>query len=107
MDLIGLLEQGLPVSTVQTPRTRMGLTEEEILALIAPCLSCARKRIRRSALHASMRAPRRCLVSRSSRPHGCGQRSPHWLVECQCRLTAAGAHVVEEMLLGIDDGQLA
>jgi len=121
VDLIDRLEKGLPVSTVQILRARVGLTDEETFQLIAP----RRTLSRREALGQLLSPEEADKVVRIARVSARAQQvfggkpeyAADWLrtaksalgdrTPMQALATESGALAVEELLVGIEHGMFA
>ena len=121
VDLVGLLDKGLPAGVVQALRERVGLTDEEIYQLIAPRRTLNRREAEGQRLTAE-EADRAVRIARiaaraqqvfSGKPeyaqewlrtphHALGGRAPLLLLTSE-----SGARAVEELLLGIEHGLFA
>jgi putative toxin-antitoxin system antitoxin component (TIGR02293 family) len=118
VDLIERLEKGLAVAAVASLRTRVGLTDAETYELIAPRRTLHRREasaqpLSRDEADRVVRVAR--VTARAQQVFGgkpeyaadwlrspksaLGERTP-----MQVLITESGAHVVEELLLGIEHG---
>lgn len=118
VDLIEQLEKGLAPSAVQTLRTRIGLTDDEMFHLIAPRRTLSRREasgqsLSRDEADKAVRIAR--IAARAQQVFGgkpdyaalwlrepkmaLGDRTP-----MQALSTESGARAVEELLIGIEHG---
>jgi putative toxin-antitoxin system antitoxin component (TIGR02293 family) len=109
VDLIERLEKGLGVASVQSVRTRVGLTDAEAFELIAPRRTLNRRdktvRVARVAARAQQvfgGKPDYAAEWLRSANSALGDRTP-----MQALLTESGALAVEELLVGIEHGMFA
>jgi len=121
VDLMGRLEKGLPVASVQSLRRRAGLTDAETFALIAPRRTLSRREasgqlLSREEADKTVRVAR--VTARAQQVFGgkpeyaadwlrtaksaLGDRTP-----MQALVTESGALAVEELLIGIEHGMFA
>ncbi|MFI4914390.1 MAG: antitoxin Xre-like helix-turn-helix domain-containing protein [Steroidobacterales bacterium] len=118
VDLIDCLEKGLPIGSVQALRTRVGLTDEEVYALIAPRRTLNRREAEHQVLSRD-EADRAIRVARiAARAQHVFSAKPtyalEWLRTAQRTLgdrtpiqvlgSDAGARAAEELLVGIEHG---
>jgi putative toxin-antitoxin system antitoxin component (TIGR02293 family) len=121
VDLIDRLEKGLPVSTVQTLRARVGLSDEETYQLIAPRRTLSRREASGQLLSPE-EADKTVRIARvSARAQqvfgGKPEYAADWLRTAKSALgdrtpmrvlaTESGALAVEELLVGIEHGMFA
>jgi len=118
VDLLDRLDKGLSVGTVQTLRSRVGLTDEETFQLIAPRRTLSRREARGQLLSREeadktvriARVTARAQQVFSGKPDyatdwlrspksALGERTP-----MQALATESGALAVEELLVGIEHG---
>jgi putative toxin-antitoxin system antitoxin component (TIGR02293 family) len=118
VDLIEVLEKGLPVGAVQALRTRGGLTDEETYALIAPRRTLSRRDTLRQALSRE-EADKAVRIARvmaraqqvfGGRPEYAAEwlRSPKSALggrtPMQALASESGARAIEELLIGVEYG---
>ena len=121
LDLADRLEKGLSVSVLESLRTRVGLTDEEIYALIAPRRTLERRATRGQPL-SSEEADRAVRIARiaaqaqrvfAAQPGyaqewlRAAQPALHQRAPLQALTSESGARAVEEILLGIEHGFFA
>jgi putative toxin-antitoxin system antitoxin component (TIGR02293 family) len=107
VDLMDRLEKGLPVSTIQALRSRVGLSDEETYSLIAPRRTLNRRESLRQALsrEESDRAVRIARVTARARQVFAGtQAAIGGRTPMQALATESGALAVDEILIGIEHG---
>jgi putative toxin-antitoxin system antitoxin component (TIGR02293 family) len=118
-ELASLAEQGLPLSTV-TRLTAHGLTREEVHALVIHRRTFKHRKSNRQKLsrEESDRAIRTArILARAQVTLGSQESALQWLRQPKARFegrtpmqmmaTEAGGHLVEQMLLQIDEGMFA
>lgn len=119
LQLVTLAEQGLPTEVVRAMAER-GLSQTEVYSLVIPQRTLKHRRSRREALNRdeSDRAIRTARVlALAQGVLGSEEKALRWMREPKRRfegrtplqmcVTGAGAQIVEEMLIQIDEGMFA